>query len=165
MPNHVSNRIVIIGTQKGFQDTIVNTITTNNGDGDQIDFKKLIPIPRHIYQNHLSKDDELDFQSHNCWSEWNRKNWGTKWNAYETVIKYGDELIIDFQTAWSVPYPFIIALSNLLATKFKLKYYDEGGCFWGIEEWEDGKRTKKNRDKSIKDELKIELLGFDPDDD
>lgn len=164
MPNHVSNRIIIDGP-KELQSVLVSEITSIEGGEKQIDFKTLIPRPKHIYIGNLSREDEADFQSHNCWMEWSRKNWGTKWNAYETVIQYGDILTIDFQTAWSVPYPFIIALSNTFTMEFELKYYDEGGCFWGIEEWEDGVRTKKNKDKNIKDQLQIELLGIDPDED
>lgn len=167
MPNHVTNKIIINGMTLRDQKRLVGNVSADDWEGnnnDRIDFNKLIPTPLHIYTGNVSMDDQLDFGEHNTWTEWNRKNWGTKWNAYETIIAYGDPLIIRFDTAWSVPYPFIIAFSKYAEVKFELKYYDEGACFWGIETWENGERLssdKKNEDN--KNALCIELKGYNPD--
>lgn len=38
------------------------------------------------------------------WYDWNRSFWGTKWNAYDTVV---DEPTFQFETAWNAPFPVI----------------------------------------------------------
>ena len=43
------------------------------------------------------------------WYDWNRKHWGTKWNAYESKLD-GD--VLRFETAWSAPHPVLEALSS-----------------------------------------------------
>jgi hypothetical protein len=43
------------------------------------------------------------------WYGWSTSNWGTKWNAYSTNDTDVDE--ISFETAWSNPYPVMVALS------------------------------------------------------
>lgn len=48
------------------------------------------------------------------WYDWSRKNWGTKWNAMEADVSFGDHPYISFDTAWCAPVP-IIELINLPA--------------------------------------------------
>jgi hypothetical protein len=43
------------------------------------------------------------------WYGWSTANWGTKWNAYSTNDTDVDE--VTFETAWSNPYPVMVALS------------------------------------------------------
>lgn len=45
------------------------------------------------------------------WYDWSIENWGTKWNAGDTVV-YSD--FIEFQTAWSTPIPVFVELSKRL---------------------------------------------------
>ena len=45
------------------------------------------------------------------WYDWSIKNWGTKWNAGDTVV---DSDVIEFQTAWSTPIPVFVELSKRL---------------------------------------------------
>lgn len=44
------------------------------------------------------------------WYDWRCENWGTKWNAYETIIT---KEYIEFQTAWSSPNPILKKLSQM----------------------------------------------------
>ncbi len=50
-----------------------------------------------------------------------RKNWGTKWGAYDVlpVENDGNHLILRFKTAWSPPRGWLVAIFN----KFKLSFY------------------------------------------
>ena len=54
------------------------------------------------------------------WYNWSVDNWGTKWNAYETII--GDD-VIGFDTAWSHPEPIIAAISKQLPTVEMFVYF------------------------------------------
>lgn len=57
------------------------------------------------------------------WYDWSIKNWGTKWNAGDTVV-YSD--IIEFQTAWSTPIPVFVELSKRLKNvEINVDYADE----------------------------------------
>ena len=46
------------------------------------------------------------------WYQWSIKNWGTKWNAYQTEDKRNSSTEIFFQTAWNCPLPVIKKLSE-----------------------------------------------------
>lgn len=57
------------------------------------------------------------------WYEWSIKNWGTKWNAGNTII---DNESIEFQTAWSTPIPVFVELSKRLKdVSIIIHYADE----------------------------------------
>lgn len=57
------------------------------------------------------------------WYDWSIKNWGTKWNAGDTVV-YSD--FIEFQTAWSTPIPVFVELSKRLKNvEINVDYADE----------------------------------------
>jgi hypothetical protein len=58
------------------------------------------------------------------WYGWSTSNWGTKWNAYSTNDTDVDE--ISFETAWSNPYPVIVALSvKYPEAVFHMRFADE----------------------------------------
>lgn len=89
----------------------------------------------------LLTDEEkaaIDATGFDNWYEWSRKNWGTKWNAYE--IKREGENAIYFETAWSPPVPVLVALAKKYPqAKFTLEYADESiGSHTGIIVYEGG---------------------------
>lgn len=55
--------------------------------------------------------------------EWNRANWGTKWNAYQTERK--SDRVVEFQTAWSAPHPVIEKLAEQAGMAFGHEWADE----------------------------------------
>ena len=55
------------------------------------------------------------------WYEWSIYNWGTKWNASETVLV--DETGIYFDTAWSLAYPIMLELAKI--TPIRVCFADE----------------------------------------
>ena len=57
------------------------------------------------------------------WYDRSIENWGTKWNAGDTVV-YSD--VIEFQTAWSTPIPVFVELSKRLKNvEINVDYADE----------------------------------------
>lgn len=158
MPNHVSNKITF-----SCGNDLAEKIISEISHGEKaVDFNTLIPQPLSVYQGNLCKEDDDDFED-NTWYKWNRANWNTKWNAYNCEAKNDNGAVeIYFETAWDIPYPFVIAFANKYGLTFTHKYFDEGMNFWGVETWEEGRRTNRNRDpEDIKKELHIELCGWD----
>lgn len=162
MPNHVKNKILFP------KDRSAEIFASCCPEG-YIDFNLLIPQPIEMYRGDLSIDDSNDFECN--WSTWNRLHWGTKWNAYNGSCSVDDDRgIIVFDTAWSVPYPVIVAFANKFLTSFEHRYFDEGSCFWGIEEWsvssDRASRIKKRASHpGDKKPLCVELKGYDPETD
>lgn len=64
------------------------------------DFEKVIPQPKNIFKGNLSREDEIKCVAEGIptWYEWNKQNWGTKWNSYFCEKK--DDNIFIFETAW-----------------------------------------------------------------
>lgn len=163
MPNHVTNKII-------FQASELGRVLALIGDGTNFDFARLIPPPLYVYSGDLTSsakhDDAKDFEAN--WYDWNTANWGTKWNAYSfTSGTEGEKAFVQFETAWSVPYPIIVAFANSLLIPFELRYFDEAPNFWGIEKWAvnngAGTRTfKRYSEEEDRRSLCIELKGYDP---
>lgn len=57
------------------------------------------------------------------WYDWSCANWGTKWNACDTVVDFD---VIEFETAWSTPLPVFVELSKRLKDiSITVDYADE----------------------------------------
>lgn len=77
----------------------------------------------------------------NNWYEWNNSNWNTKWDAcevwsegveeYETIPNLGG-VSYGFETAWSIPYPVLVAMTEQHPDlHFSMECMEEQG--WGAE--------------------------------
>lgn len=125
MPNHVGN--IVTAT-----DPKVLAALVKEEDGEKIiDFGLVIPIPddddpritatKHDYGNGMvgySMDGKspMDFA---------RDMWGTKWNAYSQVVD-DRTTRLEFDTAWSHPFPVIEALSRQFPDEpIHVQYADE----------------------------------------
>lgn len=88
-----------------------------NADG-QLDFNKIIPQPENIFNGSLSQQDidRCAAAGIPTWREWNPKNWGTKWNAFNTVIErgYDGTSALAFDTAWCKPLPVIDQMMKMI---------------------------------------------------
>lgn len=164
MPNHVSHKLIFAAEHMARAQELI-------GGPNCFEFERLIPPPAHMYRGDLihigARSDDRDFPCN--WYSWNNANWGTKWNAYDVSHAVeADKAVISFDTAWAIPRPVIVAFANALLIDFELRYYDEGGMFWGSETWtvtEAGAATRRDvRHKLPEDErsLCIELKGYDP---
>lgn len=68
--------------------------------------------------------DNERLYGHRDWYSWSNANWGTKWNAYDTIQREDDSIY--FQTAWSTPYPVMLALSAKYPEAIiKVRFADE----------------------------------------
>lgn len=70
----------------------------------EVDFNILVPKPNNIYNGNIGLEEDKKHGKNN-WHDWNIANWGTKWNAYESVVaRYSEEKVeIAFLTAWCFP--------------------------------------------------------------
>lgn len=111
MPNHVTTNMRIYVDTKGEAQSILDAI---KGKKDAIDFEAIVPPPADMFRGDLgSKEREYcKERGIDNWLDWQRENWGTKWNAYDQKIVDQDEwcVHIRFDTAWSFPYPILSAL-------------------------------------------------------
>lgn len=90
---------------KRFLPIDVNGESYRNRNEDQTPEKK-----QELLENGLQYASNLVKYGATTWYDWCCQNWGTKWNACETVIISDDE--IQFDTAWSNPEPIIRALAD-----------------------------------------------------
>ena len=149
MPNICENELSIYadGDQ---QEALLKTLTKRVKSKESVfDFNKLVPSPD--WDNTPNEDGEfpvidedapafmqikkfpLSGKSDDRWYDWNRENWGTKWNAGKAevyVCKYGDHVQFKFQTAWAAPVEILLALREQYP---QLQF----NWFYRIEEWED----------------------------
>lgn len=111
----MTNRVINVLTVQGDQ-SLMNACfasicsTTEGGDICHIDFEKIIPLPPHIFCGDLSEANEKRYGPNNCWRNWKVFNWGTKWNACDTLR---EDNVITFSTAWSMPDPIYRCLSAM----------------------------------------------------
>jgi len=159
MPNHVYNTVTLTGN---FRDLTKLKLLLNmphecqhiNGDNSisSFNFYSLIAPDKSVWDEYYGVEPKYeDFKdrllhSTNHWYDWNIRNWGTKWNAYD--VEQSDTFDMDdidddlnsitynFNTAWSPPDKIIEALANKIE-ELKLKvtfdwfYEEEQG--WGGE--------------------------------
>jgi hypothetical protein len=121
MPNHCDNNLTIIADSQTLASimtaiTKVPDIEKNSPDYEMLDayiFENLLPRPADI------GDD---------WYDWSVNNWGTKWADMDTqILAVGDEIVINFSTAWSPPLVGISKISELYPDATFLMNWDEGG--------------------------------------
>lgn len=122
MPNHVTTRLT----------ASPEAIKALLNDKDEVDFSRIVPPPDHPDYNTNECGHQHPLRGNdpnpNCWYVWQINNWGTKWNAYDTSEiegGAGDQATVQFDTAWSHPYPVIVALAEQFPGRFEVKYADE----------------------------------------
>ena len=93
--------------------------------------------------------ENLKKYGHKDWYGWSNANWGTKWNAYDQQeLEFGT---IQFDTAWSTPYPVMEALAKKYHNlTFEVKFADEDlGSNCGAYKFEGGQLTGEYIPKDI----------------
>ncbi|SJP64178.1 Uncharacterised protein [Clostridioides difficile] len=99
MPNYITNRLVIKGEEKEINEVLEFIKVDELGIGS-IDFNKITPAPKWLCKRKLGREAIEEYGEENCLDEWNRKHWGTKWNAFEQKDRRSTENIIYFTTVW-----------------------------------------------------------------
>ena len=155
MPNHVYNTVKLTGDYDDLHIlkkllSMPQPIQLAEGQFDfqDINFYSLISPDESIWEEYngpeimgRSLEESLKFAS-NHWYDWNIRNWGTKWNAYDKVVCHNldDESVdsyyitYEFNTAWSPPEGIMKALAKKiyelkLDISFHWTYEEEQG--WG----------------------------------
>lgn len=104
MPNHITNRLTIKGTEEQVKD-VFDFLKSKEDESKLIDFNSITPMPKWVYGSDpsvlgISREDEDKWGKENTSLAWTRKNWGTKWNAYGQIDSRNTEDTIYFETAW-----------------------------------------------------------------
>lgn len=117
MPNHVTTILTLDP----------EAAAALKGDAGPVDFNALIPMPDEV-ANTTVASNALSFSDPRGWYGWSLENWGTKWNAYavEITAAPGDHAVVQFDTAWSHPYPIVEELSRRFPDQpIHVRYADE----------------------------------------
>ena len=139
MPNYVDNNLTIEGSEK----TITKIRDLVSGEDNAFDFEKIIPMPDYIYRGNIGPEEKKIYGENN-WYDWSNENWGTKWNSVDARCEWSSDcgLAYYFQTAWSSCEPIVKALAAMFPdAKFSYSYSEPDGCFFGKQEFENGRMT------------------------
>lgn len=142
MPNHITNYLSVSGTSENVElFKKENSKTNDNDDNENVEERTLsfhFVVPEPDWSTQTTSTGFTMF-SDNGWYGWRVKNWGTKWDAYDTEDIFiekpdtesdkSESLVIyhyTFKTAWAPPYPWLIeAAKKYPELSFELKWYDE----------------------------------------
>lgn len=138
MPNHVINELIFQNVDATKQGEIIAACCCADG---HVDFSILVPAPLNMWNGNVGSEHAKAFGRTGL--DWNRQNWGTKWNAYshKEMERTPDTLTLRFETAWSPPYPWLAAVLNKFGLAFEHNWLDEGaqrgrqGAFSIDEKW------------------------------
>jgi len=129
MPNHCTNGLHLDGDLKHRQEFVDKNRgfdwgdTTQKGEYKELSFNAQVPMPKKHINAHAKKSGD------NGWFSWSNKNWGTKWDCYETEVMHEKEYThYTFDTAWSPPTAWIRKVSRKFPKlKFNVTWAEEGG--------------------------------------
>lgn len=127
MPNHVLTEVVFRGVGSLKQLDILTKVSSKDRE---IDFDVLLPMPLNIWRGNVSSKHESAFPGTAL--DWCAANWSTKWNAYginqgyKSIERTDGALTLCFQTAWSPPRGWLVALFNVFRLPLDYTYFDEG---------------------------------------
>lgn len=123
MPNHIINELIFRGVDADEQVTIAAKICNAEG---KVDFETLVPTPLNVWLGNVGSKHETAFGQTGL--DWSREQWGTKWNAYghKPTERTDDTITFRFDTAWSPPYRWLVAVFNSLKCDFDHNWLDEG---------------------------------------
>jgi len=167
MPNHVKNLVQFNGSIEELNAikrmlALPAPIQWAKGEHEflHFNFHSIITPDKELWEEYngpepkiTSLEESLKFAS-NHWYAWNVRNWGTKWNAYDSIVEDNfDEELVDgiyrltyhFDTAWSPPENIIYTLGHKLnemglKVTFDCWFEEEQG--WGGEMHYDGENTE-----------------------
>lgn len=100
MPNLIINDISITASKRDCCNSFNSETTLTLFANEKFSFQKLHPRPQEEDEN---------------WYNWNCVHWGTKWEPKDIQIKYDkdkQEIIMNFDTAWSPPTAFLTYLTS-----------------------------------------------------
>lgn len=131
MPNWCTNTLIVI-MPDGRRDEIMQGIMQ---DG-KVTFRKVLPEPPDM---DLTAGRGSGLGGVPDWYEWRMQNWGTKWDAHDTMmvdvdsLKGSSILEVNFNTAWAPPMMWLVAASKKYPeAQWTLAYDEPGNDFGGF---------------------------------
>lgn len=123
MPNHVTNELIFRDLSSAKVAVLLANIVNKDA---RIDFGILLPPPINAWQGNEGPLHEKTFPIMGM--DWARKNWSTKRNAYGCKAPEVNEsgLRLVFDTAWSPPFGWLLAVFNSQKVSFEHNWFDEG---------------------------------------
>lgn len=125
MPNHVINEIKFKDLRPEMVQSILDKCV---GEDGKVDFEILVPLPITSWPGNVGMTHKETFPSTHLDDA--RNLWGTKWGPYgqndDCVVQSKDAVTFTFQTAWSPPYGWLMALFNTFKTSFEHAWLSEG---------------------------------------
>ena len=116
MPREITHEVMNIlelPLKKREFDIFTKCFCTEDEFGNpQLDFEKIMPVPDHIFLP----------------TKWKYENWGTRYNAFETVIDRTNRTIY-FKTLWCAPHKVLRCLSLFTHTSLLHKWCGETDGF------------------------------------
>lgn len=184
MPNYVSNRIRVRG-ERGAVEALVHKAGSAR-EGAVVSLGAFVPQPPDLNQggcSHPHRYGSYTEEDLKCWYPWNVTNWGTKWDATNSRVRYEEagalnqlaeaagpvpevEAVLLFETAWSPPTPVLEAMTAQHPdVDIEHEWLDEGYCTQGMAVYgRDGTKSVEYysaEDERVRD-LSMELRGHDP---
>lgn len=167
MPNHVTNRVTVIGPKESIADFRKGCFghienETYPDRSVRFDFNKIVPVPAFISNDGITFGSREDITGRN-WYNWNIESWGTKWNSYDLQFKCEEpeRLVFMFDTAWSPPDPILDTLGRWFKElAITIEYFDEGNGFWGTDTKEIGSHLFIRKSYSPRDKSETSVSEF-----
>ena len=132
MPNYTINEVIIHDVNQRQQAEILAKV---NGAWGPIDFSTLLPVPINYWHGSAGRMHEYVFPG--IALDWCTQNWSTKRNAvpgfwgkdepqrYLPIAQTNTSLTLTFQTAWSPPCGWVVALFNTFHFKMSHNWLGE----------------------------------------
>lgn len=165
MPNHVTTRLECQGPPEDLE-ALVGLVS---GVDKAFSLNSIRPRPPFVLRDGLTLEKEERTKGRN-WLNWSIRNWGTKWDAYDTSVVHEPayRTVFKFDTAWSVPWPALLELSALFPRiAFEAEFVDEGWNFAGFRRLRDAKVVRQldyecSPENSVFRSACVLLKGYDP---
>lgn len=147
MPNWFELRIDITGKREEVQEFVQNVKGSKSYETEEyeFDFNHFIPQPSNIFRGNISAKDRVNLESFTTsgkggilinsvpnWYDWNRENWGTKWNSnlHSSDCSADHNLhyvhTYNMSTAWADPRPVLHKMIEMYPhLEFEIEGYEE----------------------------------------
>lgn len=144
MANHVTNRLTVATPALGYSSELARfsrQAATVDPEYHKSEFTEASDYPLRLSFWNFKRPDAAAMKTYDRsmvgavdgWYDWNNKNWGTKWDAYDVHganVYSGPRhwLQYDFTTANGAPVPVLEKMMEMFPTLiFTLQWQDEGG--------------------------------------
>jgi hypothetical protein len=148
MPNWTYNIIRASGSKESLDAFLAKTTKVNNSamyDDERLsfDFESIIPMPDNIFRGNIGNQEKEHCKANNIpnWYDWSVENWGTKWNACDSVIERESDTFVRlmFSTAWSYPIPVMEKMFDMFPDiEFIVEAEEESEAFALMHTRDDG---------------------------